>query len=140
MLPCDRLAAGSASSAFPKVAEEAEPAASRSHGNISELIHHSHFVQGVLAQFLYVAAQVGTWSYFIQYIQDYTHRPEKAAGFLLTGSLVAFGAGRFSATYLMKHIAPARLMGAYGIVNFGLVGIAVLHPGWAGVWAIFLTS
>src|SRR5579862_5449982 len=140
MLPCDRLAAGSASSAFPKVAEEAEPAASRSHGNISELIHHSHFVQGVLAQFLYVGAQVGTWSYYIQYIQDYTHRPEKIAGYFLTGTLVAFGAGRFSATYLMKFIAPSLLMGIYGIINTVLVAVAVIFPGWLGVGAVFMTS
>lgn len=125
---------------FPKVAEEAEPAQNRSHGRALDLLHHSHFTQGVIAQFLYVGAQVGTWSYYIQYIQDYTHRPEKVAGYFLTGTLVAFGAGRFSATYLMKYIAPTRLMGAYGIINTCLVGIAVLFPGWLGVGAMFMTS
>jgi FHS family L-fucose permease-like MFS transporter len=43
-----------------------------------------------------VGAQVGTWSYFIQYVQDGTHQPEKIAGYFLTGTLVAFGVGRFS--------------------------------------------
>ena len=28
-----------------------------------------HFVWRVLAQFLYVGAQVGTWSYFILYVR-----------------------------------------------------------------------
>jgi len=125
---------------FPKVAEEAEPAESRSRGKAGDLLHYPHFVQGVLAQFLYVGAQVGTWSYYIQYIQDYTHRPEKVAGYFLTGTLVAFGAGRFSATYLMKYIAPTRLMGIYGIINTGLVALGVLFPGWLGVGALFLTS
>jgi FHS family L-fucose permease-like MFS transporter len=125
---------------FPKVAEEAEPASGRSHGKASDLIHYPHFLQGVVAQFLYVGAQVGTWSYYIQYIQDYTHRPEKIAGYFLTGTLVAFGAGRFTATYLMKYVSPARLMGVYGIVNTALVAMAVLFPGWLGVGAVFMTS
>ena len=125
---------------FPKVAEEAEPADGRSQGKARDLIHYPHFVQGVIAQFLYVGAQVGTWSYYIQYIQDYTHRPEKIAGYFLTGTLVAFGVGRFTATYLMKYIQPTRLMGVYGIINTALVLVAVLFPGWLGVGAVFLTS
>jgi FHS family L-fucose permease-like MFS transporter len=87
-----------------------------------------------------VGAQVGTWSYYIQYIQDYTHQPEKMAGYLLTGTLVAFGVGRFTATYLMKFYSPRKLMGIYGVVNVALVAVAVALPGWVGVWAIFLTS
>jgi len=125
---------------FPKVAEEAEPVEGRSHGTARDLIHYPHFVQGVFAQFLYVGAQVGTWSYYIQYIQDYTHQPEKIAGYFLTGTLVAFGVGRFTATYLMKFIAPTRLMGVYGIINTALVALGVLFPGWLGVGAVFMTS
>jgi FHS family L-fucose permease-like MFS transporter len=125
---------------FPKVAEEAEPAGDRSHGRARDLIHYPHFVRGVIAQFLYVGAQVGTWSYYIQYIQDYTHQPEKVAGYFLTGTLVAFGVGRFTATYLMKFISPTRLMGVYSIINTALVAAGVLFPGWVGVGAVFMTS
>jgi FHS family L-fucose permease-like MFS transporter len=125
---------------FPKVAEEVDSAESRAHGKASDLVHYPHFVRGILAQFLYCGAQVGTWSYYIQYIQDYTHRPEKIAGYFLTGTLVAFGAGRFTSTYLMKYIAPTRLMGTYAIINTALVAMAVMFPGWLGVGALFLTS
>ena len=125
---------------FPKVAEEAQSGAERDHGRFLDLFKYRHFILGVAAQFFYVGAQVGTWSYFIQYVQDYTHQPEKVAGYFLTGTLVAFGVGRFSATYLMKFIQPHKLMGVYGIINLGLVAVGVLHPGWVGVWAIFLTS
>jgi FHS family L-fucose permease-like MFS transporter len=104
------------------------------------LLHYPHFTQGVIAQFLYVGAQVGTWSYFIQYIQDYTHQPEKVAGYFLTGTLVAFGVGRFTATYLMKYIPPTKLMGAYSVVNTLLVAVGVLVPGWLGVGGLFLSS
>jgi len=95
---------------------------------------------GVLAQFCYVGAQVGTWSYFIQYSQDYTGIAEKSAGLFLTGTLVAFLVGRFSATWIMKYIKPGKLMGIYAIMNIILVSIAVIYPGWLGVWSIFLSS
>ena len=83
---------------------------------------------------------MGTWSYYIQYIQDYTHEPERVAGSILLGTLVAFGAGRFTATYLMKFFLPSRLMGVYALINVALVSLAILFPGWGGVWAIFMTS
>jgi FHS family L-fucose permease-like MFS transporter len=125
---------------FPKIAEEAEPEGGRLRGRLRDLLHYPHFVQGALAQFFYVGAQVGTWSYYIAYIQDYTREPEKVAGYFLTGTLVAFGVGRFTATYLMKFFQPSRLMGVYGCINVALVGVGILFPGWAGVLAVFLTS
>jgi FHS family L-fucose permease-like MFS transporter len=123
---------------FPRVAEEAD--ANHHHVKLAALFRHRHFVLAIVAQFLYVGAQVGTWSYYIQYIQDYTHEPEKVAGSILLGTLVAFGVGRFFATYLMKFFQPSRLMGVYALVNLALVGAAILFPGWGGVGAVFLTS
>ena len=109
-------------------------------GRIADLFRRPHFLFAVLAQFLYIGAQVGTWSYFIQYVQDFTHQTEKRAGLLLTGTLIAFFAGRFSATFLMKRIAAAKLMTLYAVANTLLLIFAVLRPGWAGMWALFLTS
>jgi FHS family L-fucose permease-like MFS transporter len=111
-----------------------------SKGRISELFRKPHFIQAVIAQFLYVGAQVGTWSYFIQYVQDYTGRNEKLAGVLLTGTLAAFAVGRFSATWIMKYIKPGRLMGIYAVVNMVLVSLAIFLPGTFGMWSLFLTS
>ena len=125
---------------FPKLGEEREPAATRESGSYRDLLRYPHFIQAVIAQFFYVGAQVGTWSFFIQYVQDYTRQPEKVAGYFLTGTLVAFTVGRFVATYLMRFIAPNKLMGAYSLTNVLLVAIGVLFPGWIGLWAVFLTS
>lgn len=113
---------------------------SDSKGYFKDLLRFPHFWKGVLAQFFYVGAQVGTWSYFIPYVQDYTAQPEKIAGYLLTGTLVAFGLGRFSATWLMRYIQPNRLMGLYSVINLFLTAISVIIPGWIGMWAIFFTS
>ncbi|MGO9641729.1 MAG: L-fucose:H+ symporter permease [Candidatus Acidiferrales bacterium] len=124
---------------FPAIPGEAE-AGDGNRGRVLDLLRHRHFILAVLAQFLYVGAQVGTWSYFIPYVQDYTHQPEKIAGYFLTGTLVAFGVGRFASSYLMKFVPPTRLMGAYSLINVALVSVGVFFPGWIGLWAIFLTS
>jgi MFS transporter, FHS family, L-fucose permease len=40
----------------------------------------------------------------------------------------------------MRYILPGRLMGLYSIINVALVAIAILHPSWTGLWALFVTS
>jgi len=124
---------------FPAVAGEQE-SSEGDHGSYRDLLHYPHFLLAILAQFMYVGAQVGTWSYFIQYVQDSTHQPEKMAGYFLTGTLAAFGVGRFSSSALMKYVNPGRLMGIYSVINIALVAVGILHPGWVGLWAIFATS
>jgi len=123
---------------FPHIQSEHEDGGD--HGHFLELLRYPHFLAAVVAQFLYVGAQVGTWSYFIQYVQESTHQPEKVAGYFLTGTLAAFGVGRFTSAYLMRFIAPNRLLGAYAVVNVVLLAFGVLHTGWPGLWAVFLTS
>lgn len=124
---------------FPKFEAEKSKAPD-SKGSFKDLLKFPHFWKGVLAQFFYVGAQVGTWSYFIPYVQDYTAQPEKIAGYFLTGTLVAFGLGRFSATWFMRFIKPNRLMGWYSVINVALVTISVVIPGWIGMWTIIFTS
>jgi len=124
---------------FPPIQGEEENRAADK-GRIRDLLRYPHFMLAVLAQFMYVGTQVATWSYFIQYVQAYAHEPEKSAGYFLTGTLGAFALGRFSSAYLMRFLDPRRLMGAYSLINVGLLLLGVFHPGWWGLWAIFLTS
>ncbi len=125
---------------FPVLAGEGVDASRSNKASWPALLGNKRFVQAVIAEFLYVGAQVGTWSYFIQYIQDYTHQPEKVAGLFLTATLVAFGVGRFSSTYFMKFVPANLLMGWYCIVNVFLVTIGIFLPGWVGLWALLITS
>ena len=125
---------------FPVSPDEVEARTTKQKASMRDLLKYPHFIKGVIAQFFYVGAQVGTWSYYIKYIEDYTGETEKLAGAFLTGTLVAFGAGRFAATYLMKHFKPNLLMGWFGLINIILAGLAVLVPGWLGVWTLFFTS
>ena len=125
---------------FPAIASGKGTKQGETTGSYRALLKYPHFMLSVFTQFCYVGAQVGTWSYFIQYVQDYVHLPEKIAGYFLTGTLVAFGIGRFVSSYLMKWLRPNLLMGLFAVINAGLVVIGVLLPGWTGVWALFATS
>jgi FHS family L-fucose permease-like MFS transporter len=99
-----------------------------------------HFVLAVLAQFLYVGAQVGTWSYFIPYVESATGIGDKAAGYMLTAMLAAFAVGRFSSAWLMQHVSGRTLLGIYAVVNVALGMVAVARPGWVGAICLLTTS
>lgn len=125
---------------FPPHMGEPTPSEPSRKGAFRSLLSTRHFVGCVIAQFFYVGAQVGTWSYLIQYVQEYTHQNEKAAGYFLSGTLLLFAVGRFVSTYLMKYVGPSFLMGLYALTNIALVCVAVAAPGWAGLWALMFTS
>ncbi len=99
-----------------------------------------HFVLAVLAQFLYVGAQVGTWSYFILYVRSATGIGDKAAGYMLTATLAAFAVGRFSSAWLMKLFHARTMLGVYSVVNVVLGLVAVARPGWVGAMCLLTTS
>lgn len=122
----------------PTLSQEQFPHEPR--GPVTSLFRIPHFVSAVVAQFFYVGAQVGTWSFLIQYVLDYTHQPEKIAGYFLSGTLLLFALGRFVATALMKYVRPNRLMGFLALVNVLLLTVAIGFPGWIGLWALMLTS
>jgi len=99
------------------------------------------FLFAVVAQFAYVGAQVGTWSYFIQYSQDYVEVGEKTGGYLLTGTLIMFALRRFTAALLMHcGISPSILLATFSLINVLLIAITVLVPNSFGLGALFFTS
>jgi FHS family L-fucose permease-like MFS transporter len=110
------------------------------HGSVKALFKYPHFVNGVLAQFFYVGAQVGTWSFLIQYIKDFMQKPEKEAGLYLTASLLVFCFGRIVSVILMKRIQPSKLMGVFSIINIVLLMNSILNPGTMGGYTLVLSS
>ena len=99
-----------------------------------------HFVLAVVAQFLYVGAQVSSWSYMIQYAQSYAGLAERTAGYWLTGALVAFTVGRFFSTWLLRFVSPPVLLGVYAVINALVCAAAALRPGWTGVFCLVAVS
>lgn len=99
------------------------------------------FVMAVIAQFFYVGAQVGIWSYLIRYVQaTIPGTPEKVAANFLTASLVLFMTGRFAGTALMRRISPTRLLGTFSLINICLCGVAAAAPGYAGAYSLVASS
>jgi FHS family L-fucose permease-like MFS transporter len=127
---------------FPAMANQRESA--EGPGNFArfgELLGRSRYLLGVLAQFCYVGAQVGVWSYTIRYIQaELPGTPERTAASLLIVALVLFMAGRFVGTALMGRIAPLKLLAAFGGINAALMLVAVAIGGTAGVAALTASS
>jgi FHS family L-fucose permease-like MFS transporter len=108
---------------------------------------HSHFVGAVLAQFLYVAAQAGIFSFFINYMVS--EAPALANGVHITEQgaarlqgLVGFGLftlGRITGSAFLRKAPPHRLLGSYALTNVVLCGVVVMKLGWISVAAVFLT-
>ena len=109
-------------------------------GSFRSLLRYPHLFFAVVAQFFYVGTQVATWSTFIPYMKAYTTVSERTAGYYLTGSLVALAIGRAASTWLMRYVAPARLLVGYSILNVLLLGFAIVQPGMLGAWALVATS
>ena len=106
-----------------------------------ELLRNRLFVFSVVAQFFYVGAQVGIWSYLIRYLQDAVPgTPEKSAATYLTISLVLFMAGRFVGTALLRYLAPAKLLASFATINLLLCAVASALPGWTGLYALVAAS
>jgi MFS transporter, FHS family, L-fucose permease len=104
------------------------------------LWRRKHFVLAVVAQFLYVGAQVSMWSYMIPYVISGTGIGERQAGYWLTGALVAFTTGRFFSAWLLRFIPVQHLLGGYAVLNAAICGVAVLKPGWLGVYSLVAAS
>jgi FHS family L-fucose permease-like MFS transporter len=91
---------------------------------------------GVLAQFFYVGGQVCVSSFFIRFSKRVAGIEEKQAALFLSAALLGFMAGRFIGTFLMKYIAPAKLLAAYSIINMGLLALAVVTHGIVSVYSL----
>lgn len=63
------------------------------------LWQHRHFTGGVIAQFFYVAAQVGVGAFFINYATEHWHGvTNQHASYLLSIAMISFMVGRFFST------------------------------------------
>src|SRR5207302_1252714 len=108
---------------------------------LRELFQRGRYMSGVFAQFCYVGAQVGIWSFTIRYVQaEVPGTPEKTAADLIIAALALFAAGRFIGTALMRVVAPLRLLMIFGLVNVVLCAVAAIAGGTAGVGALTLAS
>ncbi|MFN3849712.1 MAG: L-fucose:H+ symporter permease [Spirosomataceae bacterium] len=119
--------------ALPEIKEENDEATHKPQGSI---LGEKNLILGVIAQFFYVGAQVCVSSFFIRFSDKVAGVEEKSAAYLLSGALLGFMIGRFVGTYLMRFIAPSRLLMIYSIINFGLLLFAVSASGMMAIYAL----
>jgi FHS family L-fucose permease-like MFS transporter len=127
-----------------------------------------HFIMAVVAQFLYVAAQAGIFSFFINYmtsqvpaVPDSWNAPgagsgwfagwfethengvlgftDKAAANLASLGFLFFLIGRFTGSAILKKFAAHSVLGFYSAISVVLCLIVFLKLGWVSVAAVFLT-
>ena len=109
--------------------------------SIRELLRNTNLLLAIVAQFFYVGAQVGIWSYLIRYAQQtLPGTSERNAADFLTVALVMFMIGRFAGTALMRYLPPARLLAIFASVALALVSVALIMPGRVGTDALVATA
>jgi FHS family L-fucose permease-like MFS transporter len=121
-------------SAMPEIHEE--PVVG-TNGGAGSLWSQRHFVWATVAQFFYVAAQVGVGAFFINYVTEHQPgTPSKSASFLLSIGMLAFLVGRFAGTLLMRRFAPRDLLTSYAIINIALCLVVASASGGISVAAL----
>jgi FHS family L-fucose permease-like MFS transporter len=116
-------------------------------GNTSVVLHkplikYSHFVFAVIAQFCYVAAQTGIFSFFVNYMTDpelQPHFDNKTAALMLgIGGFGLFMIGRVSGSWLMRYVRPSKILAVYSACCCILLPVVSLGLGLISIISLFL--
>lgn len=106
----------------------------------SRLAKNKKYIWGVVAQFFYVGAQIGVWSFTIRLVMKELGYVEAQAATLYLISIIGFCASRFVYTWLMKYVAPVRLLAAGSVLSAVCALVVVMAGGWVAVIALVLIS
>ena len=118
----------------PKTQVEPEKANS-TRQTLSNLWHNKLYREGVLTQMFYVAAQIMTWTFIIQYADNLGINKATAQ----TYNIVAMGlflCGRFIATALMKYVNTSRLLAIFAACAALCAAGAILIVGKGGLYCL----
>jgi FHS family L-fucose permease-like MFS transporter len=119
---------------LPEIKGEDETAPGKS---IMHTLRHKHLLGAVVAQFFYVGAQVCVFSFFILFaVKSSGIDKIKAADYLGWGCGMAFMVGRFVGTFVMRYIAPPKLLAFYAFMNVLLCIVAINAHGMVPVYAV----
>jgi len=117
---------------------------------IRRLLKNKNYVLGVLAQFFYVGAQIGVWSFTIRYsmgalnlehiILPAGKTPEQIAATYYIASLVLFASSRFVFTFLMRFFRPSSLLAFASVMAIISSLVVIFGSGMFGVIALVAIS
>lgn len=105
-----------------------------------KLYQHKHFVWAVAAQFFNVAAQGGTWAFFINYGHDVMHFSNLSAGNYMSIFMLMMAIGRIVGTFLMRFIAPNKLLAAFAMGSIIMCLIVAQGWGWTSYIALMMIN
>lgn len=106
------------------------------------LLSNRLYRRGVVAQFFYVGAQIGVWSFTIRLVMQETGRLEAAASSIYLVSIIGHCLSRFIYTGLMRWFSPSRLL-TFGGVMSALLSLTVVlsaGTGWICITSLVLIS
>ena len=106
------------------------------------LLSNRLYRRGVVAQFFYVGAQIGVWSFTIRLVMQETGCLEAAASSIYLLSIIGHCLSRFIYTGLMRWFSPSRLL-TFGGVMSALLSLTVVlsaGTGWLCITSLVLIS
>lgn len=106
------------------------------------LFKNKAYVFGVVAQFFYVGAQIGVWSFTIRLVMKELGFVEAQGATIYLISIICFSAARFLFTWLMKYFRPAKLLliAAAADIVCTLFVVVLGGTGWPCVIALIAVS
>ncbi|QDH77913.1 L-fucose:H+ symporter permease [Echinicola soli] len=126
---------------FTKMPTASEGGLQDSLGNgLKRLLGNKNYVFGVLAQFFYVGAQIGIWSYTIRYVMMELDMNESDASDYYLAAIILFTVSRFLFTALMKFVRPSLLMAISAMGAIGLTMVVIFGSGLVGSVALVCIS
>ena len=104
------------------------------------LLRNRNWTWGVVAQFFYVGAQIGVWSFTIRYVMAELRLNEEQASSYYIASLILFAVSRFVCTALMRVLNPGVLLTVLAAAAAGCTLVVIYGQGYAGVYALVAIS
>ena len=101
---------------MPKTESEEQKALGHTHTTrqtLGNLWHNEVYREGVLTQMFYVAAQIMTWTFIIQYADNLGINKATAQMYNIV-AMSLFLCSRFISTFLMKYVNSRRLLAIFG--------------------------
>ncbi len=110
--------------------------------SIRRLLSNKKYLFGVVAQFFYVGAQIGVWSFTIRIVMNELGILEKPAATIYLISIIGFCVSRFVYTWLMKYFKPSKLLIFGSLLSLACTLVVVFTAGtqWFMVIALILVS
>ena len=102
---------------------------------LSNLWHNTIYREGVMAQMFYVAAQIMTWTFIIQYADNLGINKATAQKYNII-AMAMFLCSRFISTFLMRYVNQRKLLAIFGVGAALCSAGAILIVGYVGLYCL----